>query len=433
MLNLGWCAMKRSMSLLGCVMILWTRNEVVRAETMNTVPLSVAHAEQLMRENWPAMRAARYALDGASADLITASEAPNPQLSINSSAINYHAGVGSGALWNKQVDSVVRIDQQLERGSKRVLREKVARAAERAAAADYDDTLRNSKLALYQTYYELKYAQEAEDIARKLFELQQESLRTARLRLKSGDVASVDVARLEIEVSRAQGDLSTVQTARHVAQIALRQLLGETEKDSVLLASDEWPPLVTVHPDDVTTDQRPDVRAATARNEQAAANIELARAQQKRDVTIGVQFEHYPQGGSSPNSVGAGFSIPLFIRHHYQGELQRAAADHHIAEETLRATQLAAATEQAQVTAERIGARERLLQFQNSIVDKATSTAQAAEYAYSRGALNLTDLLDARRAMQSVLSDALSARLEYAKALMAWRTATELNVGTYAN
>jgi cobalt-zinc-cadmium efflux system outer membrane protein len=42
------------------------------------------------------------------------------------------------------------------------------------------------------------------------------------------------------------------------------------------------------------------------------------------------------------------------------------------------------------------------------------------ELAYSKGAMSLTELIDARRTLRSILIEALSARTEHAKAAQAW-------------
>ncbi|HYM36330.1 MAG TPA: TolC family protein [Steroidobacteraceae bacterium] len=429
--------MRKSFSYFCCVIALLAARVGLAASGEGEIvgAISLSRAEQLMRENTPALRIARYAYEASNADVVTAAEGPNPQLSINSSAIKYSEGSGPGTLWEKQIDSIVRVDQQIERGGKRGLRGKAARAGEQAAAADYADTLRTSRLNLAQAYFDLKFAQEAERIAASLIEVQAQSLRAAQLRFKDGDIASVDFSRLQIEAARAEANFSAARNQRRDAQLTLAQLLGL--KDCLdndcaeLQASDPWPAPLN---DRALVDSsvRPDVRAAQARSEQAQANVALAQAQRTRDVTVGVQFEHYPQPSTNANSVGVGFSVPLFLRHRYQGEIQRANADRHVAEETLRNVQLVAASDRAHAAADLFGSRERLRHFEGSIVEKAKAAAEAAEYAYLRGALNLTDLLDARRAMQSVELDELSAQTAYAKALAAWRAETDTSAWTSA-
>jgi cobalt-zinc-cadmium efflux system outer membrane protein len=50
--------------------------------------------------------------------------------------------------------------------------------------------------------------------------------------------------------------------------------------------------------------------------------------------------------------------------------------------------------------------------------------AEGAELAYRRGALSLTDLLDARRTLRVTALDAVAARKEHAQALGAWQLRT---------
>lgn len=66
-------------------------------------------------------------------------------------------------------------------------------------------------------------------------------------------------------------------------------------------------------------------------------------------------------------------------------------------------------------------AEERLRRLETGLLADAERVAQAAELAYSRGAMNLMDLLDARRTLRQVQVEAATARADYAKALAAWR------------
>jgi cobalt-zinc-cadmium efflux system outer membrane protein len=66
--------------------------------------------------------------------------------------------------------------------------------------------------------------------------------------------------------------------------------------------------------------------------------------------------------------------------------------------------------------AERRNAYERLTQFEESILPAARKSADAAEFAFSHGALAIMDVLDVRRTYRLTQLDAVSARADYAKA-----------------
>ncbi|MEO8248375.1 MAG: TolC family protein, partial [Burkholderiales bacterium] len=71
---------------------------------------------------------------------------------------------------------------------------------------------------------------------------------------------------------------------------------------------------------------------------------------------------------------------------------------------------------------QRAAARARA--YENDILPRARTVAGGAEFAFSKGAIPLTDLLDARRVLRLTLLEALTARTDYAKALGAWQLRT---------
>ena len=86
--------------------------------------------------------------------------------------------------------------------------------------------------------------------------------------------------------------------------------------------------------------------------------------------------------------------------------------------------------EQDRLAAEARSNRERARQFRDQIVPRASTVLKQAEFAFARGAIPLTDLLDARRTHRSTQLDALTAQLDAAKAETALllRTRPELIV-----
>ena len=77
--------------------------------------LSLAEAEQLMLTNNRELQAARRAIESAEAQGLIAGARPNATFSFNSSSINSNPGIGPGPLYDKRVDTVLRIDQPFER------------------------------------------------------------------------------------------------------------------------------------------------------------------------------------------------------------------------------------------------------------------------------------------------------------------------------
>jgi len=391
--------------------------------------LDLATAESLWQRHNREVRLAREGVAAAEADRLAAGQAPNPQFSISTTSINPRTGIGGGSLSQKRVDSVLRLEQLVERGDKRELRQQVAGAMVEAAGRGLADVQRQSLLQLRAAYWELRLAQERQAIAEESAGLFRRSVGAAERRLKVGDVAGTEVARLRIEAGRAENEARGAQADLERARLNLAYLIGKEQEADSLRASEPWPALEADAgngPAAVTAplEGRPDVQAARARVQAAEAARELARAAQTRDVAVGVQFEHYPPGNESPNNTyGLSLSVPLFVRHAYEGEIARAEADllgARIQEEQVRAL---AQGESAQADSLLRAAVARRRQLESGLLAEAERVATATEFAYVRGALGLMELLDARRTLRAVRLDAAALRADHAKALAAWQAA----------
>jgi cobalt-zinc-cadmium efflux system outer membrane protein len=135
-----------------------------------------------------------------------------------------------------------------------------------------------------------------------------------------------------------------------------------------------------------------------------------------------VQFQHFP-GDFSNNSFGIGVSIPLFLGYNFEGEIRRTEVELQIARENHERVRALALGEIVSRRAELDAARERVQRFRESLLIEAQKAADAAEYAYSRGAIGVMDLLDSRRQLYATRLEASSTQADYAKSLAAWQAA----------
>ena len=383
--------------------------------------LTLPQAEMLLLSHNREIQAAQRMVEGLRADGVSAAQRPNPTLSLGTNSISLDRA-SPGKLWDKQMDSVIRLDQTIERGGKRALRIKAAESAIQAGQADAADTVRQQRVALTYLYYELMLAQEKEEINRHTAQLYGKSVNASELRLKLGDISPTDLARLQVEAYRADNDARQSQAEREKARIALAYLVGEERRAASIQAAGPWPETQAFSPYDVETmlAQRADIRAAQSRVELADARRGQARALLTRDISVGVQYEHYPP--DARNTVGLGVSFPLFASYQYQGEIQRAENDYSAALEDLERVRALALSEINKTRSDLEAARERLDRHRGELLSKAEKAATAAEFAYSRGALGLLDLLDARRTLKAIQIEAAAARADYAKAQAAWQT-----------
>jgi cobalt-zinc-cadmium efflux system outer membrane protein len=386
--------------------------------------LSLRTADALLLQKNRELQVARRAVEAAEAQTLVAGQRPNPNLSLNTVNISPNRGVGGGALRDKAVDSSVRLDQLIERGNKRELRIAAAKQLEAASGEDLADMLRQQRLIMRGSYYDLALAQDKVAISADTAALFQRTLAAAEQRLKAGDIASSDVARIRVDALRAQNDARAVEADRRRAQFALAYLIGVEQKADVLGATDAWPAPQAAAAIEMEQliERRPDVRAARARIEAANEARELARSLRTRDVSVGVQFEHFPDNfGNTSNSYGVGVSVPLFTRNYYEGEIAQATAAWNAAKDNLERTRALAQSEISRALADLAAAAERLARFQENLLAEAKKSSDSAEFAYKNGAIGVMDLLDARRTLRAIQLDAASAQADYAKALAAWQ------------
>lgn len=392
--------------------------------------LTLSEARSLALRCNPELIAARRAVQASEADIRIAGQRPNPVLSVGVENINPHAGVGAGSWRNKTLDSTVRIDQVIETASKAGLRVKTAQAANVAAGRQVQATTVQQIAALEQAFIEAAVSQQRVDVLTQTLALYERTEQANKTRYKAGDLARADVTRLELDALRARADWRDARAdhQRDLAELAQRIGIPGTLQDVVL--SPQWPALGDPVPtlDERALQARPDVTAAQARLEAAAAARELARARRVPDVTVGAQAERYPASAAnqqgSGNSFGVFVSIPLYVRHSYGGEAQRAEVDYYAALDERNRVLLAAGNEVGRLRTALDAARESLRQFDEAVLPAAERVAADAEFAFGKGAIGVLELLDARRALRQTRLDAAQARGAYARALSAYLAAT---------
>ncbi|MGB4347677.1 MAG: TolC family protein [Burkholderiaceae bacterium] len=411
----------------------------IHAQADDSWPLSLSQAQSIARERNHDLKLSRFAVRGAQANVEIAGVAPNPVLTVQSASIRPGTGFGSGSLTNQAIDTTVRLDQLIERGGKRELRTSNARKLELAAQADSADVERQLDLLVAEAYADLHATQERRAAAIDSAQLFEAMLAAAQKRKEAGDIAGADVERVKVDALRAKNDIDAANGELARSRYSLALLLGENLRAGVIEAIDPWPALQAAELSDASNleqivAQRADVRAAMARLDAASAGRELALSLRTRDVSVGVQYEHFPQSGaiaqSSPHSVGISLQIPLFVRNYYKGEILSAEAGVDSASENLGKTREAAANEIERARGAVQSSAARVLRNRDELLVAAANAAKAAEFAYKNGAVGVMDVLDARRTLRATRLDALAALAEYSKALAHWRAATAANAAT---
>ncbi|MDY7537454.1 TolC family protein [Undibacterium sp. 5I1] len=407
---------------------LYEEQNIVSSLPRLTLQQALEYALQHNRD----LKLGNIAIDTASAMKTIASAPPNPMLTLQTAGINPKLGIGAGKPKDKTVDSTIRVDQLIERGGKRDLRIENAGYLETAAHQDWHDVRRQTKQIVSAAYFDLIAAQHKLRIANETRDLFSITQAAAEKRKKAGDIAGADAARIRVDALRAENDARQAASDLLHAQTNLISLLGLTVSANSVHAVDDWPAQILPEVQDkldLVIQKRPDVLAAKARLDAALAARKLALAARTRDISVGVQFEHYPVSASNPqgsgNSFGIGVQIPLFTRYEFQGEIRVAESAVDAANESLEKTKEAARNELVLLIESAQASKEMTARFQGELLSAARNSAEAAEFAFKNGALGVMDVLDARRTYRAIEMDAINAQADFAKVQAALRISIE--------
>lgn len=412
------------------------------AEEPKLEHLSYSAASTLFSNNSRELLLAKRMLESAQAGAVIAAQKPNPVLSIGVSNFNLNRNQGNtnpnggNGLVDKTLNSSVQINQLLERGNKRELRMAAAEDAIKASNYDLKDTRRQQTLSLAYAYYDLLLAQESEQIQMSNVALYESTLKAAELRLKAGDIANSDVARIRVDALRVKNDLRQAIANHQKAQANIAYLLGKENEASTIVATDQWPTMdaalsAAANIGEVNLankiSQRPDILAAEARTQQAEENRRFANSLKTRDLNLGVQYQHFPGQGPAvgDNTIGAFVSIPLFTNYQYQGEVARSEVEFAAALEAKEQARATAIGEISRSRADLNAAIDKVQRFEQQMLGEAQKASDAAEFAYQHGAIGVTDLLDSRRVLRALQLESAAAHADYAKAYSAWQAATD--------
>ncbi len=394
------------------------------------ISLSLAMAESRLLVCNRDILVSQRAVEAAKADRITAGQRPNPNLTVGASNINPRAGIGAGGLQDKTIDSSLRLDQLIERGGKGALREGQAEALINAAQADLQDVIRQQRMVLRQNYFELLFQQSRINMQQAFVGYATASLTAAERKLTVGDIATNEANRFRLDHARAQNELYQAESDSRKAALDLAKSIGaEAAASGIRAEAFQIPPSDAVKiPTDM--ERRPDVVAASNRIDAAKAARALAASIATRDVTLSAQFDRWPASAANPqgtgNSFGFYFAIPLSVRHANEGEVGRATTDLSTARDALMRLQAQANAESRLSLEGWRATTRRVARIERDILPLAREVAKGAEFAYSKGATTVLDLLDARRTLKQIELDAAQANADAGKAWAQWSASTEM-------
>jgi cobalt-zinc-cadmium efflux system outer membrane protein len=365
--------------------------------------------------------AARYDIDTAEAERLTARLRPNPQLDISTSDIPLRF---TGPLIKEQTYDYG-VSQTVELGGKR---------SKRIAAADANAELARGifQTVVWQLTNDMKRKFYTALLSESLLKLAQENQKTFAETLKqtaelykAGEISGLELKRLEVEKLKFDTDVANSQRDYEVAVRDLRVTLGGDYQamDIDVAGTLDYQPY-DFSPDELRADAlaaRPDLKAARLGERAANASIRLQNALRIPDLTFGAGVEHVPLGTSTFN-VGVGVTLPLFDRN--QGERAKALIDRKRAQtqQQLLTNQVSGDVDKALVAFQLQKRRVEL--YRAGVLTKVDEIQNLTEFALKAGESSTLELLDAVRTRRDTLASYYQALFDYQMSLLDLELAT---------
>jgi cobalt-zinc-cadmium efflux system outer membrane protein len=351
------------------------------------------------------LKAAQSNIDEARAAEITAHLRPNPTLTTTLDQITPFVDANSPSTGTPGYRPFAyalpfaSIGYLHERDHKRELRLASARKSTDIAADTFGDQERTLLFNLRNAFVQILQAKAVQQNARENLDYWDRELTVNRRRFQAGDLAQVDLDRLELQRVQFESDLETATVNLRTAKIQVLGLLSDrTPIDQFDVAGpfdfiDRLSPVEEFR--NTALASRPDLRVAADTVELAKANHQLAVANGSTDPTFTVDFARNPP---IPVYFGFSISIPLRIFDRNQGEKARTQVEIGRSEHAREAaeTQVFSDVNSAYVTI--AGGLNLLRPYRDKYLKLAEDTRNRIAFSYQNGGASLLDYLDAQKA-----------------------------------
>lgn len=376
--------------------------------------------EIFMRQNLQLV-AARYDIETADAEKLTARLRPNPQLTVGLSDLPVNL---SGPIIKEQTYDYG-ISRTIELGGKRAKRMDTAGANSDLARGQFQMVVWQLTNDLKRKFYTVVLNKSLLNLARENEATFAEIVKHTTELLNAGEISGLDLDRVEVEKLKFDTDLANAERDYEVALRDLRfalggdyrameiEVTGSIDYESHQFSQDELL--------DLALAARPDLKAAKLSERAADANIRLQNAQRIPDLTLGGGIEQVPSGTSS-YTFGVGIELPVSNRN--QGERAKALIEKKKAQnqEQFLTNQVMSDVDKALVAFEK--QKHRVDLYRTGVITKVNNIQDKTQIALQAGESSTLDLLDAIRTRRDTLAGFYQTLFDYQMSLLDLELAT---------
>jgi cobalt-zinc-cadmium efflux system outer membrane protein len=355
----------------------------------------------------PTLKAGQLNVEESKAEEITAYLRPNPDfnLTVDGTQIAPSHGVWQPLAGTFESPGLSYLH---ERRHKRELRLESAQKGTAVATSGQADLERTLLFDLRSAFIQTLQAKAVVALAKDNLSYYDQFLGVSNERFKAGDIAQIDLDRLQLQRVQFESDLQTAQVNLRTAKIQLLTLLNDrTPVDAFDVAgsfdfSDQVQTLDEFR--QIATDNRPDLKAAMQSVDKANTDHKLAVANGSVDPTFGGWYTHNSSTNNpfAINTVGVSMSVPLRVFDRNQGEKLRTQLDIQRNERLRDATQAQVFSDVDSSYATLNSNLSLLRPYKNQYLQQAIRVRDTVSFAYQHGGASLLDFLNAQNDYRSI-------------------------------
>jgi cobalt-zinc-cadmium efflux system outer membrane protein len=366
------------------------------------IALDWQQIKEKFRSSNPTLKAAQLNIDESRAAEITAYLRPNPDFSLTADGLQIAKNQG---VW-RPLSGVVEtpgVSYLHERDHKRELRRDQAKQSTTIAESTYLDQERSLVFNLRTAFVNVLQAKAVLQNARENLDYWDKELGVQRTRFRAGDLAQVDLDRLELQRVQFESDYENAIVNLRTAKIQILMLLNErTPIDRFDVAgpfdfSEELKPLEEFR--SIALDARPDLKAAVQNVELARISHQLAVANGSTDPTFSLWWSHNPSFSNpfANETIGGSISFPLRIFDRNQGEKAKTQIDIGRNERLRDANEALVFSDVDSAYFTMVQNLNLLKPYKAKYLPLATDVRDKMSFSYRNGGASLLDYLDAEK------------------------------------
>ncbi|MDU1890792.1 MAG: TolC family protein [Dysgonomonas sp.] len=322
--------MKRYLLFLICSLIC---SRVTYSQEVQYRKLSCKEIEALFIENNLILLAERYNIDIADAAVAQAKLWDNPTLSISDvnlwSTKRQRGEISdiASSSFTKNTEFSIELSQLIQTANKRgklIRREKVSKEI---ALQEFEDVLRNLKIELRKSIYDLHYAQTYMAILTNQLESISRLVESFKNQVQQGNIAKSELLRLQSSLLELENEINTTRADLGEQKKSLKILLNIDPFVQIEIADN---PEKTINPDKIilqdlmqlAEDSRPDMKQYRLHTQFHKRTLDYEKSQRIPDITLSANYDRY--GGVWKDFIGFGVSIDLPFFNRNQGNIKAA-------------------------------------------------------------------------------------------------------------